>query len=464
MNIKEKEKLGQILTKDWEFSYERRMGFHMMYLFAFGITDEFKKIFGIGMEGSVFRVVNGGVGQFYSRSGILKVQKAIKSKLEKDRFFVRRIKKLIELRFEKYVLYSKELICDYGSKSNKSLLLSIKKHKKIEESISVPSWILFTFFEEVLTEVLRQKVGSDVVEALSIQTEITPLEQYMIDVSKKGIDFVERKYNFLGMFDFFFEKKDRAYHEENYRTNKDNKKIITEVRKKYLLNKKKVSSIRAQFIKEKDLLDLYIVYSNLKEWKNFWREQLAFKYSFLMGEISKRYSVSLEDLSLYTYDELEHMLMSRNFVHTDEIEKRKKDSLFVFYKNKISVINDPSLLRIFDSVGKRQEESVLKGVPAFTGIVKGCVKIVLSNKDFYKVNTNDILVTSTTRPDFLPVMQKSAGFITNEGGLLSHAAIVAREFRRPCIIGTKIATKVLKDGDLVEVNANTGVVTILKRN
>jgi phosphoenolpyruvate synthase/pyruvate phosphate dikinase len=55
------------------------------------------------------------------------------------------------------------------------------------------------------------------------------------------------------------------------------------------------------------------------------------------------------------------------------------------------------------------------------------------------------------------------GFVTNEGGLLSHAAIVARELKKPCIIGTKIATKVLKDGDLVEVNADTGVVTILKK-
>ena len=60
-------------------------------------------------------------------------------------------------------------------------------------------------------------------------------------------------------------------------------------------------------------------------------------------------------------------------------------------------------------------------------------------------------------------MKKAAAFVTDEGGIICHAAIIAREMKKPCIIGTKIATEVLKDGDLVEVNANHGVVTVLKR-
>lgn len=58
-------------------------------------------------------------------------------------------------------------------------------------------------------------------------------------------------------------------------------------------------------------------------------------------------------------------------------------------------------------------------------------------------------------------MQKAAAFITNEGGTISHAAIVSRELNIPCIMGTKVATQVLKDGDLVEVDTNTGKVTRL---
>jgi pyruvate,water dikinase len=63
-----------------------------------------------------------------------------------------------------------------------------------------------------------------------------------------------------------------------------------------------------------------------------------------------------------------------------------------------------------------------------------------------------------TRPDFSPILGKAAGIITNEGSITCHAAIISRELNIPCIIGTNIATKVLKDGDLVEVDADKGIV------
>lgn len=96
-------------------------------------------------------------------------------------------------------------------------------------------------------------------------------------------------------------------------------------------------------------------------------------------------------------------------------------------------------------------------------MVQGTVKIILSSKDFYKFNPGDILVTTMTSVDFVPIMGKAAAFVTNEGGITSHASIVAREMNKPCIIGTKIATKVFKDGDLVEVDADKGVVRIINK-
>ena len=68
-----------------------------------------------------------------------------------------------------------------------------------------------------------------------------------------------------------------------------------------------------------------------------------------------------------------------------------------------------------------------------------------------------------TTVDFVPLMQKACAIVTDEGGILCHAAIVSREMRKPCVIGTKVATKSLKDGDLVEVDAGKGVVNVLDR-
>lgn len=70
--------------------------------------------------------------------------------------------------------------------------------------------------------------------------------------------------------------------------------------------------------------------------------------------------------------------------------------------------------------------------------------------------------TSMTRPEFVPLMKKAAAIITDEGGITCHAAIVSRELNIPCIIGTRIATKVLKDGDYIEVDADNGIVKILR--
>ena len=80
-----------------------------------------------------------------------------------------------------------------------------------------------------------------------------------------------------------------------------------------------------------------------------------------------------------------------------------------------------------------------------------------------KFEKGEILVASMTRPDFAPLIKKAAEDVTDEGGITSHAAVICREFKLPCIVGTKIATKVLKDGMLVEVNGNHAVVRILEK-
>jgi pyruvate, water dikinase len=76
----------------------------------------------------------------------------------------------------------------------------------------------------------------------------------------------------------------------------------------------------------------------------------------------------------------------------------------------------------------------------------------------HKINKGDILMCNATNPDIVIVMERASAFVTDEGGITCHAAIISREMQKPCIIGTKIATKIFKDGDMVEVDANKGIV------
>ncbi len=104
----------------------------------------------------------------------------------------------------------------------------------------------------------------------------------------------------------------------------------------------------------------------------------------------------------------------------------------------------------------------LKGKTAFPGIVRGKVKLIKGKQDFHKLKKGDILLTANTRPEFVPIMKIAGAIITDEGGITSHAAIVSRELKIPCIVGMQGATAKLKPGQMVEVDANKGIVKIIK--
>ncbi|WP_297534655.1 phosphoenolpyruvate synthase, partial [Thermococcus sp.] len=103
-------------------------------------------------------------------------------------------------------------------------------------------------------------------------------------------------------------------------------------------------------------------------------------------------------------------------------------------------------------------EVILKGLGASPGVGAGKVVIVLDIKDIDKVKEGDVLVTTMTNPDMVPAMKRASAIVTDEGGRTCHAAIVGRELGIPTVVGTKVATKVLKDGMLVTVDGTRGVV------
>ena len=103
----------------------------------------------------------------------------------------------------------------------------------------------------------------------------------------------------------------------------------------------------------------------------------------------------------------------------------------------------------------------LTGIIANVGKIRAVCKVINNTNEFIKLNKGDILVARTTNPAWTPLFAIAGGVITEVGGLLSHAAIVAREYGIPAMVNVKAATKILKDGGLVEMDANKGVVKIL---
>jgi phosphoenolpyruvate synthase/pyruvate phosphate dikinase len=151
----------------------------------------------------------------------------------------------------------------------------------------------------------------------------------------------------------------------------------------------------------------------------------------------------------------------------DELKKRRESYLVQWtkYSAHMSVeeyaSQHPNYYFHMERVSTNND--VLQWQTGYAGRVRWKVFVLLRNDQVQDVKEWDIIVSPMTTPEHVPAMQKAAAFITDEWWITCHAAIVARELKKPCVIGTKFATQLLKDGDEIEVDADNGVVKIIKK-
>ncbi|KKU12570.1 MAG: Phosphoenolpyruvate synthase/pyruvate phosphate dikinase [Candidatus Magasanikbacteria bacterium GW2011_GWC2_45_8] len=174
----------------------------------------------------------------------------------------------------------------------------------------------------------------------------------------------------------------------------------------------------------------------------------------------------------FTHEELGYLALSeaRALIHSGrvnisrkELRERKRYSLHFSETQKIVTGKNARMFvkKHFEKNEVDTDLRVLEGQTASLGdgrLVEGIVKIVINVSDISKVQPGDIMVSTATVPPMLPAMKCAAAIVTDVGGITSHAAIVARELNKPCVIGTKHATKVFKDGDKILVDVRHGYV------
>lgn len=183
--------------------------------------------------------------------------------------------------------------------------------------------------------------------------------------------------------------------------------------------------------------------------------------------IGKRLFISPKQLSFMTREETVSALKTGK-VDLALANERMKGFAQIINPDGVAVISGKDFkqlskqVKLSSAAGSKQKASVLIGTPANPGLVKGRVRIVLEPSLIKKIKRGDILVTTNTTPAYVVAMKISGAILTEEGGITSHAAIVSRELGVPCIIGIPSVTKILKDGDMVEVDASKGIVRKLK--
>jgi phosphoenolpyruvate synthase/pyruvate phosphate dikinase len=280
------------------------------------------------------------------------------------------------------------------------------------------------------------------------------------------------KYAYLGFYYYWGKPYDHEAILDRVRTylSKDIDKILKEI--------DNLSASQAEANKVITELDLddqtQMMIETIKAWgyaANYFDETynyfVAKLYKFLQ-EIGSRLDVSFNQLVSARSSEI------IDFLKKGQIQDHFKKELACRYKNHAIILDDDGIRVI---CGKELEEyaqqetvqqeeyshiKMLKGQPAAIGRATGKARVLVSIDEISKVRKGEILIAASTTPSHVPAMEKAAAIVTNEGGLLSHAAIVSRELGIPCVVGTKIATKVFKDGDMVEVDADKGIIHKLK--
>ena len=220
--------------------------------------------------------------------------------------------------------------------------------------------------------------------------------------------------------------------------------------------------------KERKLADYTISMQHLKfEYRKLLND-LALGQNSLLSEVLGQIvmKTNREDSTSMTSKEIEKLLEGK------EIKDCSERHVYSFVKwdnekEQLIIYSGGEAYRKIREVeiGIPKEEVI--GTPASKGCARGKVRIIPFSMNpeehLHKFQKGEVLVSTTTGPEMVVIMEKAVAIVTDEGGLMSHAAIISREFNIPCVVGTKYATEVFKDGDLIEVNANNGIVKKIEK-
>ncbi len=229
---------------------------------------------------------------------------------------------------------------------------------------------------------------------------------------------------------------------------------------------KKELKISRELIRE---IDLFSIFSWWKDERKRLNLISSHYLSLFIKEISKRIGIDYKEGYYLLNEEVKGFLLKNKKIDRKKLRERRRLIFIFVYKNTYKILSGHKAKFYRDEIFRAMKGDSLKR-EKFRGLVAyrdrrrkitGKVSVVLDVKRD-KFKKGNILVTSMTRPEFVPLMKKAKAIVTSEGGITSHAAIVARELKIPCIIGTKIDSTILKNEDEIELDLENGVVKLLK--
>ena len=209
------------------------------------------------------------------------------------------------------------------------------------------------------------------------------------------------------------------------------------------------------------------------ELKNIWAGA-EYRFLPLFQEISRRTEIPFNELMwVYRPEDMEKALMEGRPLSRDEIRKRKQIYVHYYHDDGHEFYSGEEAKNLVEELVpahfRKTSASEVRGVAVSPGVVRGIARVVKVigieelSKDLKQFKKGEVLITTMTQPNMVLLAEKASAIVCNEGGITSHAAVLSREFKIPCVVGCEIATKAFETGDLIEVDANKGVVRKISR-
>ncbi len=323
---------------------------------------------------------------------------------------------------------------------------------------------LVVFDEDHFTSYLPKEVVEETLqEGVELFSSVDDFEKYtrnfkvyIASAHKRGrelalkdnllCDECEEFFKILSDFFIYYIKTEFFYTDRSFELSKGNKILEKNVREQGELKNKGREALNILFFGEEGYLNR------------------------ILKTLSRQFSVLVGELSDYSRREMYELFEGKKVLNEELVNR--KSFVFLGMGDKVLIETGAEAVEIAqrfehrvegDGSGKRVH---LKGTIANAGKVRGRVKVIKAGYDNYdslqaiiaEMNSGDILFSETTSPDLMVACMKAGAIVTDQGGMLSHAAIVSRERGIPCIVGTLHGTKMFNDGEEVEVDAEEGVV------
>ena len=421
--------------------------------YSFSLTSKFKRSFGRRLSFAGVQLKN---NKRYFILGTKEdfdfLKKSVLNKIVNDEKFVEHSLKRSNKSKNKLLKYVKSNTKKLRNCSNKKLSYIVAKYFSLYEEFNAYP-VTYTIF---LTDQLHKHLISEIDSKDRILLEFpyfTYTENHEIEFYKKSRRIAQKMsekwswipFDYIGPNEYnmeYYLKKmniDVNYYEKKIKE----KKVLQEKQNKIIKRyNKRIRRLIRDYHKTIYLADRRKMVVTITH---------TYLQKFIFQEISRRTKLSKRELTLLTPEEIKNAIIKNKY--PKDISTRMNLSL---------IINDGKSFKVYKKDILPKSDNDLKGMVANKGLARGHVKICFEYNDLKNVKKGDIIVAPMTYPYFVNTMKKASGIITDEGGITSHAAVLSRELGIPCIIGTRNATSVLKDGDFVELDANNNKIKIIK--